>query len=332
MPEKNLNFVFWGTPDVASKTLDILKENGYIPSLIITSPDKPQGRKMIVTPPPVKVWAMENNIPYIQPEKLHKGENVVFKSIAQADEPSIANFQQKIMCDFKNNILPELFIVVAYGKIIPEEILNIPKFGSINVHYSLLPKYRGASPVESAILNGDTETGVTIQKMVYKMDAGDIVAQENTKIIPDETAPELRERLIKIGGDLLVKTLETPTPPLPSPKEREKFEGVRQDESLATHCKKIKKEDGLISEKDLRESVLDQSKSVMLYNKFRAYAHWPRTFFFKENKRIIITQAELENNSTNKAQGKQFVIKKVLPEGKKEIDWKTFQIQGKALY
>lgn len=130
---KKLNFVFFGTPDVASETLQILKENGYTPSLIVTSPDRPQGRKMLVTPPPTKIWAMENNIPYIQPEKLSPKE-----------------------------ISADLFIVVAYGKILSEEILNIPKFGSINIHYSLLPKYRGASPVELAILNGNKETGVTI--------------------------------------------------------------------------------------------------------------------------------------------------------------------------
>src|SRR3989344_3479135 len=134
--QNNLNFVFWGTPDVASETLEILKQAGFLPALIITSLDKPQGRKMFVTPPPVKVWAQENNIPYIQPEKLDK--EFTFKL-------STFNFQ--------------LAVVVAYGKIMPEKIINLPAFGSINVHYSLLPKYRGASPVETAILNGERETG-----------------------------------------------------------------------------------------------------------------------------------------------------------------------------
>ena len=178
---KNLNFAFWGTPDVAEGTLEILKEAGYIPSLIITAPDKPQGRKMILTPPPVKVWAEKNNVPFIQPEKLN---------------------------DFRLENNFDLSIVVAYGKIIPENILNAPKLGSINIHYSLLPKYRGAAPVEAAILNGDTETGVSIQKMFPKLDAGHILAQEKVKILPDETAPELRLRLIKIGGNLLVKLLQ----------------------------------------------------------------------------------------------------------------------------
>jgi methionyl-tRNA formyltransferase len=270
-----LNFVFWGTPDVASETLGILKQAGFLPSFIVTSPDKPQGRKMMITPPPVKVWAIENNIPYTQSAspKSDLGE------------------------------APDLFIVIAYGKIIGEDILNIPKFGSINIHYSLLPKYRGASPVESAILNGETETGVTIQKMKFKLDSGPIIAQEKVEMLPDEKTSELRSRLIKIGGELLVKILKTPSASSHSPFAG----GEEQDESQATFCKKIKKEDGLI---DLNDDA------VKNYNKFRAYATWPRTFFFKNNKRIIITDATLENN--------QFVIKKVLPEGKKEIKWEEF--------
>jgi methionyl-tRNA formyltransferase len=174
--------------------------------------------------------------------------------------------------------LPDLFLVVAYGKIIPEDIINLPKLGSINIHYSLLPKYRGASPVEGALLNGDTETGITIQKMEYKMDTGPIIAQEKIAIESDEKAPELRKRLIKIGGELLLKTL----PDLMA----EKIKLILQDESHATYCKKIKKEDGLI---DLNDDPIKN------YNKFRAYATWPRTFFFKDGKRIIITDAVLEN-------------------------------------
>lgn len=261
-----LNFVFFGTPDVASETLEILKQAGHLPSLIVTATDKPQGRKMILTPPPVKTWAIENNINYIQPEKI------------TAD------------------ILPEadLYIVVAYGKILEEVIINKPKLGSINIHYSLLPKYRGASPVESAILHGEKETGVSIQKMVYQMDAGNIIALEKIDILPTETAPELRIRLIKLGGELLVKTL--------SKIITGDMKETKQDESLATFCKKIKKEDGLI---DLND---DAEKN---YNKFRAYSHWPRTFFFKSDKRIIITHAKLENG--------QFVIEKIIPEGGKEV-------------
>ena len=293
------NFIFFGTPEVASKTLQILKENGFLPSLIITSPDRPQGRKMIITPPPVKMWAIENNIPYLQPEDLRGGRNVVFESVAETGKPSMANFQQKIMRDFKNNIPPELAIIVAYGKIIPENIINMPKLGSINIHYSLLPKYRGASPVESAILNSEIKTGVSIQQMEYKMDSGAVLACEETNILPDETTPELRKRLIQIGGELLVKIL---------PKILNgKIKAIPQKEEDATFCKKIKKSDGEINLKN---------EPIKNYNKFRAYAEWPRTFFFENGKRIIITDALLEDG--------YFSIKKVLPESKKEIAYQEF--------
>ncbi len=265
-----LNFVFFGTPDVASETLEILKQAGYLPSLIVTATDKPQGRKMLLTPPTVKIWAMENNIPFLQPEKIDEEFTLKLSTL-----------------DF------QLSLVVAYGKILPEEILNIPKLGSFNIHYSLLPKYRGASPVESTILNGETKTGVTIQKMAFKMDAGAIVAQTETEIGVTETAPELRSRLIKIGGDLLVETL---------PKIIDgSITETEQNENEATFCKKIKKEDGQID--------LDADPKQN-YNKFRAYAHWPRTFFFKDGKRIIITDASLIDG--------KFVINKIIPEGGKE--------------
>jgi methionyl-tRNA formyltransferase len=254
--------------------LEILKENGYIPSLIVTSPDKPKGRKMLITPPPVKIWALKNKIPYIQPEKL----------------------DQKEICDVLRTL--DFFLVVAYGKILPENLLNLPKLGSLNIHYSLLPKYRGASPVESVILNGDIETGITIQKMEFKMDSGPIVAQEKIFIHSNEKTPDLRKRLIKIGGELLVKTLPIYI--------ENKIKLIPQNETEATYCKKIKKEDGLI---DLNDS------SIKNYNKYRAYAIWPRTYFFKNGKRIIITKAKLEND--------EFIIEKVIPENEKEIDYKN---------
>jgi methionyl-tRNA formyltransferase len=293
-----LNFIFFGTPDVASETLQILKQGGYTPSLIVTSPDAKAGRKMLLTPPPVKIWAGENNIPFIQPEKLEEKEiRNILKISSQAGEPRKAIFQQENMRGDQN--IPDFFLVVAYGKIIPENILNIPRLGSLNIHYSLLPKYRGASPVESAILNGETETGVTIQKMVFALDAGDIIAQEKIAIDSSEKAPDLRKRMIKIGGELLVKILPEFV--------AGKIKAVRQDERQATLCKKIKKEDGLI---DLQDDAATN------YNKFRAYAYWPRTFFFAHNKRVIITDAEMVDN--------KFKIKKVLPEGKKEIKYEEF--------
>ncbi|MBY0376717.1 methionyl-tRNA formyltransferase [Patescibacteria group bacterium] len=264
MENSKLKFAFWGTPDVASETLEILKQAGYLPAIVITTEDKPKGRGLALAPSPVKVWAQENNIP--------------------------------VYHDYKNLPQLDLSIVVAFGQILNEETLNAPRLGSINIHYSLLPKYRGASPVESAILNGETETGVTIQKMELKMDAGAIMAQEKLEIMPDEKAYELRARLIKQGGALLVKTLPN----------LENITPVPQDEARVTKCGKIKKEDGEISLDD------DAHKN---YNKFRAYATWPRTFFFKDGKRIIISDAVLENDT--------FVVKKIIPEGGKEQEYRS---------
>lgn len=276
---KDFKFVFFGTPYVASKTLEILKESGYLPSLIITSPDKPKGRKLILTPSSVKTWAIENDIPYLAPEKID------------------LEFIEKL-----KETTWDIFIVVAYGKILPENLINIPKKGSINIHYSLLPKWRGASPVESSILNGDSVTGVTIQEIAKRMDTGDILIQEEITIGKDEKTEELKERLIELGGNLLVKNI--------SKILSGEIKKITQDENLASYCKKIKKEDG--------EVFLEKETGKDLYNKFRAYHVWPRIFFFKGDKRIIITEAKLENE--------EFKIEKVLPEGKKEVSfdiWKN---------
>jgi methionyl-tRNA formyltransferase len=271
--KEKINFIFLGTPDVASKTLDILKENGYLPSLIITSPDKPQGRKMTITPPPVKKWSIENNIPYLQPEKISR----------------------EFIEEFHSSI--DLFIVVAYGKILPENFIKIPKLGTINIHYSLLPKYRGASPVEASLLNGDTMTGISIQQMEFKLDSGPILAEETVDIDINDTKDILKKKLIKIGGDLLCKIL----PDLID----EKIDGKIQNENDATFCKKIKKEHGEIDPKGNAQEN---------WNKYRAYYGWPGVFFFKEGKRIKITKAKYENE--------KFVIERIIKEGGKEIDYK----------
>ena len=297
-----LNFAFWGTPDVASETLEILKENGYMPSLIITSPDAKRGRGLYLQASPVALFAEQNKIPCLKPEKLTDGKKEEIYNVLRTLGRSDGDGQRKFSAENfrgEQNII-DFFLIVAYGKILPEKIINMPKFGSINIHYSLLPKYRGASPVESAILNGETETGVTIQKMAFKLDSGPIMAQEKVAILSDEKAPELRQRLIKLGGELLVKILQTPSASGHSPFTG----GEEQDESKATYCKKINKEDGLLNLND---------EAVKNYNKFRAYASWPRTFFFKNGKRVIITKVRLENN--------KFIIEKIIPENGKEINY-----------
>ena len=161
-------FAFFGTDEFSVVVLNTLKNLGFVPSFIITTPDQPKGRKMILTPPPVKVWAEENKIKIIQPTSL--------KNI---DEQS-----RHALDGLNDQGLPLIFLVASYGKIIPKNILDIPTHGTLNIHPSLLPKYRGASPLETAILSGDTETGVTIIKLDEEMDHGPILIQESLKKFP----------------------------------------------------------------------------------------------------------------------------------------------------
>lgn len=270
-------FVFFGTPELARETLDVLEAHGFIPSAIVTAPDKPTGRHFTLTPTPVKVWAQTHHIPLLTPTML--------------DEKVHADIQA---------IGASFGIVVAYGKILPESLLQLFPKGLLNIHYSLLPKYRGASPVESAILHNESETGVTIQKIHAKMDYGPIVAHTITAISANETGPELRRRLTGLGATLLVTTV---------PKWiQNEIQPIEQNHEVATFCKKIKKEDG--------EIKLDDDPQIN-WNKYRAYFGWPGTFFFDERgKRVKITKATLKDG--------KFVIEKVIPEGKKEVLYEDF--------
>ena len=182
-----MNIVFMGTPDFAVESLKSLQQAGNNILAVVTNTDKPKGRGNKVVSTPVKDYALEHNIKIYQPSKIRN--NVEF------------------MEEMKK-LKPDLFCVVAYGKILPEELLNIPKYGSINVHGSLLPKYRGAAPIQWAILNGDKTTGITTMFMDAGMDTGDMILKQKVEIGEDETTGELWERLSIIGGDLLVKTVD----------------------------------------------------------------------------------------------------------------------------
>lgn len=277
---QKLNIAFWGTPGLTITILDELETAGFTPSVIITGPDRPQGRGLVMTPPEPKLWAEKRNIPVLQPEKI---------------TPDFIEELRKQAID--------LSVVVAYGKILPEAAITLPKHGTLNVHYSLLPRWRGATPVESAILAGDTETGVCIQHMVYKLDAGDIHNQERVTIGEHETAPALRQRLNILGAKLLVQTITAI--------ESGSVSLTQQDESSVTKCGKITKEDGLI---DPSGNPIENDR------KFRAYYGWPGVYFFTEKDgkkiRIKVTDALLENGT--------WKILKVIPEGKKEIDYTQF--------
>ncbi len=182
-----LNIVFMGTPDFAKESLEAIYEKGHNIVSVVTNPDKPKGRGMRMIASPVKEFAVSKNIPIYQPITVKNNKEFIEEIKAQN---------------------PDLICVVAYGKILPKEILEIPKYGCINVHASLLPKYRGAAPIQWAILNGETITGVTTMYMDIGMDTGDMILKETVTIGEDETTGELWSRLSKIGGELLVKTIE----------------------------------------------------------------------------------------------------------------------------
>ena len=179
-----LNIIFMGTPDFAKESLEAIYNTESNIIAVITNPDRPKGRGMKMIASPVKEFAIEKNIPVLQPEKISNIKEIL------------------------ENLNPDLFCVVAYGKILPKEILKIPKIGSINVHASLLPKYRGAAPIQWAVINGEKTTGVTTMYMDEGMDTGDIILKQEVEIGEDETTGELWDRLSKIGGNLLVETVE----------------------------------------------------------------------------------------------------------------------------
>ena len=181
-----LNVLFMGTPDFARESLKSLLEANYNVIGVVTNQDKPKGRGMKMVYSPVKEYAIENDLPIYQPEKIKNN----------------MEFIEEI-----KSLNPDVICVVAYGKILPKEILDIPKYGCINVHASILPKYRGAAPIQWAVLNGDEQTGVTTMYMDVGMDTGDIIEVEKTKIGKEETTGELWDRLAKMGGKLLVETL-----------------------------------------------------------------------------------------------------------------------------
>ena len=182
-----LNIVFMGTPDFAEESLKAIYEAGHNILAVVTNPDKPKGRGMKLIPSPVKEYALEKNLRIYQPLKVRN--NIEF-------------------LDEIKNLKPDVICVVAYGKILPKELLDIPRLGCINVHGSLLPQYRGAAPIQWAVLNGDKETGITTMYMDVGMDTGDMILKEKVEIGENETTGELWDRLSKIGANLLVKTLK----------------------------------------------------------------------------------------------------------------------------
>ncbi|MGZ5477339.1 MAG: methionyl-tRNA formyltransferase, partial [Thermoanaerobaculia bacterium] len=243
-----MRIIFFGTPDFAVPTLEALAREHEI-ALVVAQPDKPAGRGMKLRQPPVVAKAHELGLDVAQPPKIRD-----------------ADFLRRVEA-----LGPDAAIVIAYGKILPKNLLDIPRHGFLNVHASILPKYRGAAPIQRAIEAGETSTGVTIMRVDEDLDHGPMLAVETLKIGPDEHAPALFRRLSHLSGELLVRVLRD----LPEEKP--------QDHSQATHAPKIEKREGLVT---FTESPAN------IYNRFRAFDPWPGVFFESGGQTIKIVDME----------------------------------------
>ncbi|HVM76630.1 MAG TPA: methionyl-tRNA formyltransferase [Candidatus Paceibacterota bacterium] len=262
-----MKYVFFGSPRFATIVLIRLLDAGFTPAALVCNPDRPVGRKQVITPPPTKevMLGRLQTAPIIQPEKITAGF---------ANEIQVLN--------------PDFFVVAAYASIIPEAVLAIPRLGTLGVHPSLLPKYRGATPIQSAILNGETETGSTIFIMDSKVDHGAIIAQDKLSIGPDETYDSLEMRLATLSGGLLVDAIPqfmdgklTPQP---------------QDDLQATFTKKFETIDGFIDERDLAQAESgDAVAATTIHRKIRALNPEPGCWTMRGMKRVKLLEATLAN-------------------------------------
>lgn len=257
-----MKIVFMGTPDYAVNTLEALIKSGNEVAAVFAQPDKPFGRKQILTPPPVKVCATEHNIPVFQPNTLRDGKAL----------------------EILKEINPDVIVVVAYGKILPKEILDLPKYGCVNGHASLLPKYRGASPIQWCIVCGEKETGITTMLMDEGMDTGDILDTLTVKIGEEETAEELFNRLASLSADLMINTLEK--------LQKGEITTIPQNHDEATYAPIIKKE----------MARLDFNKNAReIHNAIRGYYSWPCAFFMMNGKRVKVIFARIGGKTNEKA-------------------------------
>lgn len=293
---QEIKTVFFGTSEFSIHVLEQLITRGVTPTAIVTVADRPAGRKMELTPPPLKVWATEHNMTYFQFEKLKEENTVATLKSLDAD----------------------VFIVASYGKIIPEVILEIPKHGALNIHPSLLPKLRGATPLQTSIMQDMQYTGVSIIKMDKEMDHGPLVATHEEEVSPwPQTYPELEKYLAVKGADILADALVDYISGELVPTE--------QIHENATYTKKIEKQDGLISLDDL---VGDAVWNTFL--KYNALYGGPGLFFFarKEEVEGSVTagtdiRVKIKEASWNTALETMEILR-VIPEGKKEMSWKDF--------
>lgn len=262
-----MNYVFFGSPEFAGIVLKELLDAGLPPLAVVTNPDRPAGRKKILTPPPVKSLAEKYKLKIFQPEKL--------------DDDFVAEIKK---------LKPESFLVAAYSKILPDGILSVPPLGSVGVHPSLLPKHRGASPIQSAILSGDKETGVTLYILDEKVDHGPILAEKSLLIGATETAMELLRRLASLGGKLAAETLPEFS--------KGKIVPVAQNDNSVTFTKKFATEDAFVSEDVLANALSgkNQTEALLAEKMIRALNPDPGVWTIYKGKRVKLLEAELNDN------------------------------------
>ena len=256
-----MNIVFMGTPDFAVPCLKALIDSDNKVTGVFTQPDKPKGRGYKLTPPPVKVLAEENGIPVFQPNSLKKGEDA---------ENALKTLKE---------LSPDLIVVVAYGKILPKEVLDVPKLYCMNVHASLLPKYRGAGPIQWSVLNGEKETGVTTMLMAEGLDTGDMLMKKSTEIGENETASELHDRLSVIGAELLIETIGAIKSGNVTP--------VKQNDDESSYSPMLTKD----------MCPIDFNKTAReIHNQIRGLSDWPCATAIMGEKRIKIYKSHIVEN------------------------------------
>ncbi len=264
-----MKIVFMGTPDFAKEALERIIEAGHEVVLVVTQPDKPKGRSGELQISDVKASAIKHDIPVFQPVRIKEAEHVAYLKSIEAD----------------------IYVVAAFGQILSQEILDIPKFGCVNIHASLLPKYRGAAPIQQAIIDGEAKTGVTIMQMAAGMDTGDILIQREIAISDDETGGGLFDKLSILGGELIVDAL----PMI----ERGELTPVPQDEAKATKCGKLSKNMGKI----------DFSKdAVSIRNLVRGLNPWPSAFTSIDGKMLKIWNARAISKADDSSDGAGIIV------------------------
>jgi len=288
-----MKIVFMGTPDFARGALEALIAAGHEITAVVTQPDKAKGRSNQLQYPPVKECALAHNIPVMQPVRIKTPEAIAELASYEAD----------------------IFVVAAFGQILSQEILDMPKYGSLNIHASLLPKYRGASPIQQVIIDGEAETGVTIMQMDAGIDTGDMLYKRSIAIEDTDTFESLHDKLMVLGGEAIVEAL--------SLLETESLEPEKQDDALSCHAKLITKEMGNI----------DFSKPANVINRLvRGLNPWPSAYTFYKGKQLKIWETQVENVITDEEPGTitevtKTAIKVACKEGTLSI--LSLQLEGK---